>query len=145
MAAKGEQAVTKDARGRVVNVKLDNQVLDPQSPEAVQVPVSQLDENPVEVFSEESLEPKLNDTVPVGDKTEEQLDTAARTHDGVALGAGRALDSGVEVGEPSGALADATAEAQARQERDAEARADREAEVEAQRAEAEDNEQPAEE
>lgn len=35
---KGQQGVQRDAQGRVTQVKLDKHVLDPTSPDAVQIP-----------------------------------------------------------------------------------------------------------
>lgn len=89
---KAEQGIERDARGRVATVRLDRQVTDPNSPEAVQVPVNtipadhdtQLGLSGVDEVTNDDIEQLEANSVKIGDKTAESLAVDARSHNPVS-------------------------------------------------------------
>ncbi len=100
-----EKSIEKNEAGHVTRIRSDQPVLEPESPEAVQVPEQQVDSNHLnEAYkdADEHLEPAIDTNVKLGDRTAELLDQASRTHQTAPLTGRSASDAGALVNATGG-------------------------------------------
>lgn len=100
-----ESMIERNDEGQVTRVRSDRQVLEPESPEAVQVPEQAVDSNHLNESykdSDDGLVAPLDQNVKLGDKTAELLDEASRTHQTAPLTGRTASDAAAAVAATGG-------------------------------------------